>query len=267
MDNAWRNTTPRPAEDRGGLRSVSMALNLLECFAADEELGVSDLARRLGIAKSTTHRLLSTLKMTGFIEQDARTGLYRLGLHLFELGHLAQIRHPLRDVGLRICRDLHRRTALTVNLSVPDGADIVFIERVESASAPMALYESGQRLPAHVASSGKVIAAWNAEFAAARVASGFPPRARLTVRTATEWEAAIKLARMQGYATSEDESFDGTSSVAVPILSAEHDASGAISFFGLTQHLEPRMPLLVQLLRHSARRISHEMMRRQSGRS
>lgn len=263
MDKAWHTTTPKPVlDDRAGeLRSVATALDLLECFAGAEQLGVSDLARRLGIAKSTTHRLLSTLRSRGFIEQDASSGRYRLGLHLFELGHLAQVRHPLRDAARPICCDLNRRTGLTVNLSVPDGADVVFIERLVSTDSAVQLNESGRRLPAHVASSGKAIAAWNPEFAAARRAAGFPLRARQTVRTPREWEAAIKTVRAQGYATSEDESFEGTSSVAVPIMNSATSAGAALSFFGRHHELEARLPLFVQLLQRSARRIAHEMIR------
>lgn len=174
MDEAWHANTPKQADEPGGLRSVAAALDLLECFATNEQLGVSDIARRLGIAKSTAHRLLSTLRSRGFIEQDPESGRYHLGLHLFELGHLAQIRNPLRIAGRPICLDLNRRTGLTVNLSLVDGADVVFIERMDSSESGRNLNEWGRRLPAHVASSGKAIAAWNPELASARLAAGFP---------------------------------------------------------------------------------------------
>ena len=64
------------------LKSVATALDVLECFALDDELGVSDIARRLGIAKSTAHRLLSTLCSRGLTEKNPDSGQYRLGLHL-----------------------------------------------------------------------------------------------------------------------------------------------------------------------------------------
>ncbi|MDO5499979.1 MAG: IclR family transcriptional regulator [Propionibacteriaceae bacterium] len=267
MEEAWHTTTPKHSDESGGLRSVTTALDLMECFATDVELGVSDLARRLGIAKSTAHRVLSTLRMRGFIEQDPESGRYRLGLHLFELGHLARVRHPLREVAHPICSDLSRRTGLTVNLSVLDGADVVFIERLESAERGNWLNESGRRLPAHVSSSGKAIAAWNEEFAQARIAAGFPPRARATVRSAGEWETMLRAVRRRGYATSRDESYDGISSVAVPILVHPAAVTSALSFFGRPQELDTRLPLLVQVLQRSARRIGHEMIRQQGARS
>ncbi|NLJ53301.1 MAG: helix-turn-helix domain-containing protein, partial [Intrasporangiaceae bacterium] len=86
-------TTPKrlgntPANGSSSLRSVGTALDVLECFALDGELGVSDIARRLGVAKSTAHRLLQTLLSRGFVEQDNESGLYRLGIHIYELGTL-----------------------------------------------------------------------------------------------------------------------------------------------------------------------------------
>ncbi|WP_425308595.1 IclR family transcriptional regulator [Ammonicoccus fulvus] len=265
MEEAWHANTPKQADEPGGLRSVAAALDLLECFATDEQLGVTDIARRLGIAKSTAHRLLSTLRSRGFIEQDPESGRYQLGLHLFELGHLAQIRNPLRIAGRPICLDLNRRTGLTVNLSVLDGADVVFLERMESSESGRNLNEWGRRLPSHVASSGKAIAAWNAKFAAARLEAGFPARARNTVRTASQWEAVLRGVRKRGYATSSDESFEGSTSVAVPILENPVEAYAALSFFGRRHDMETRLPLLVQLLQRSARRIAHDLVRIRAG--
>ena len=99
-EDAWCTSTPKRAA-AGGLRSVGTALDVLECFAVDSALGVSDVARRLGVAKSTAHRVLSTLAGRGFVEQDAN-GLYRLGLHLYELGMLSHARNGLRHVALPV---------------------------------------------------------------------------------------------------------------------------------------------------------------------
>lgn len=251
--------TTKPAAESEGLRSVGSALDLLECFAVDGELGVSDLARRMGVAKSTAHRLLSTLRSRGFVEQNPETGRYRLGLHLYELGHLAQIRSTLRRVALPICQDLVRRTGLNVNLSVPDGADVVFVERLDAGRSGVPVNESGSRLPAHVSSSGKALAAWNTRLARARTEAGFPPRASNTVRTVADWEQALAEVRQRGYATSRDESYDGVSTMAVPVLDLRREAIAAVSFFGRTADLDRDQRALLQLLQHGAARISAEL--------
>jgi DNA-binding IclR family transcriptional regulator len=261
VEAAWCATTPRKHASRedahlgSGLKSVGSALDVLECFATDGELGVSDIARRLGVAKSTAHRLLQTLVSRGFVEQDHHTGQYRLGIHIYELGQLAQARNELRYAALPTLRGIARSTGLTVNFSVPDGADVVFVERIENTDGVRILGHFGRRLPAHCTSSGKAIAAFNDTAYQARIAAGFPPRLSNTVRTAADWAAVVGKARTQGYADSHGESFDGASSVAVPVLSHKV-AIASVSVFGPTEQVRPAVGHLVPLLTAASRRIS-----------
>lgn len=259
-DSAWCLSTPkrirsREAQGGAGLKSVGSALDVLECFATDSELGVSDIARRLGCAKSTAHRLLTTLVSRGFVEQDPVTGQYRLGIHIYELGQLALQRNQLRYVALPTMHHVAQATGLTVNLGVPDGADVVFVERLENADGVRFLGHSGRRMPAHVTSSGKAIAAFNEVANQARLAAGFPPRARGTVRTAEDWIKEIDHVRRDRYAASHSESFDGASSVAVPILQ-QRVAIASLSVFGASELVTPRTDRLVPFLTAAAGRIA-----------
>lgn len=264
-DEPWVTTTPLRVGPRStgrqheALKSVGTALDVLECFAVDGELGVSDIARRLDIAKSTAHRLLTTLASRGMVSQNPENGLYRLGMHLYELGQLALARHTLRHIALPILQELRRATRFTVNFSVADGADIVFVERLLTAQSGPVLSHSGYRYPAHCTSSGKAIAAFNPPLAQARLAAGFPPRAKGTVRSAADWSAAIEHVRRKGYAESHDESFDGVSSVAVPVLDGSGTAVAAVSVFGSSHDLDPEIERLVPLLVAASRRISKRL--------
>lgn len=256
IDSAWCATTPKRAgSDQSGLRSVSTALEVLECFAVDGDLGVSDIARRLGIAKSTAHRLLTTLAGSGFIEQDRDTGLYRLGLHLYELGTLAQARHSLRHAALPTLHQVAAQTGHTVNFGVADGPDVVFVERIEVGEGRHVLGHSGRRFPAHVTATGKAIAAFNPELDRARRAAGFPPRARSTVRTEQDWDAELERVRLRGYAMAVDESFDGVTSIAVPVIRGQR-AIACVSVFGPSETLHPQVDRIVPLLRAARRRIT-----------
>ena len=184
-------STPRRAtQSTDTLRSVRIALDVLECFATDEELGVTDIATKIGVAKSTAHRMLSVLVERGYAEQVEGSTKYRLGIHIYELGQLAQERHHLRWSALPLMRTVQEATGLIVNLSVPDGADVVFVERLEQPDLAHLVEHLGRRLPAHTTSSGKVIAAYNPSFDAARRLTGFPPRVSRTVRSAADWDRA-----------------------------------------------------------------------------
>ncbi|WP_068249378.1 IclR family transcriptional regulator [Janibacter corallicola] len=257
---AWIASTPKrvsPGRDVGGLRSVGTALDVLECFATDSALGVSDIARRVGVAKSTAHRVLTTLASRGFIEQDEETGLYSLGLHLYELGTLSLARNQLRHAALPTLRMMAHQTGLTVNLGVADGADVVFIERIEAQDSVRFLGHSGRRLPAHTTSSGKAIAAFDEQLDQERRIAGFPPRARETIRREEDWDAELRWVRSNGHARTRDASYDGSASVAVPI---RHQGAvlGSVSFFGPGEVINPRIGKLLPMLVAGAARISRD---------
>jgi DNA-binding IclR family transcriptional regulator len=257
QEQVWCSTTPKRSHgvDASGVRSVASALDVLECFATDGELGVSDIARRLGVAKSTAHRLLQTLSSRGFVEQHEGSGLYRLGIHLYELGELALARNSLRHTALPHLHQVASTTGLTTNLSVIDGPDIVFIERIENRDGIRILGHFGRRLPAHTTSSGKAIAAFDPAADLARRRAGFPPRVSRTVRTETDWDRCLERVRREGFASSTSESFDGASSVAVPVV-VHRRAIASISVFGPTEVIEPQVDRLVPVLTAAARRIA-----------
>ncbi len=239
----------------GSVRSVGLALDVLECFAVDGALGVSDVARRLGVAKSTAHRLLRTLSGRGFVEQDRETGLYHLGIHLYELGHLAQVRNTFRHAALPHLLRIAAETGYTLNFGVPDGGDVVFVERIETGEGGQVLGRIGRRLPVHCTSSGKVIAAFNPAVDQACRAAGFPAYAPRTIRTESDWSRALSDVRRQGFAVSHGESFEGMTSIAVPVMQ-RRVAVASISAFGPTDEIVPELDQLRVQLALAARDIA-----------
>ena len=113
----------------------------------------------------------------------------------------------------------------------------------------------GRRLPAHTTSSGKAVAAWNTQADAARRRAGFPPRVSRTVRTEADWDRCLEQVRRVGYAVSHSESFDGASSVAVPVM-VRRQAVASLSVFGPTEAVEPHVDRLVPVLVAASRRIA-----------
>ena len=242
----------------GAVRSVGSALDVLECFASDGALGVSDVARRLGTAKSTAHRLLHTLAIRGFVEQDPASGKYRLGMHLYELGHLARARHRFRHAALPHLEAIAAETGFTANFSVADGADVVFVERIEVGLGGQLLEHVGRRLPLHATSSGKVLAAFNPAVDQARRTAGFPPYAARTIRTEADWDDALADVRRRGYAVSNSESFTAMSSIAVPVMQRRVAVAG-ISAFGPAQDIARDLARLRGLLATAAQEISAQL--------
>jgi IclR family KDG regulon transcriptional repressor len=214
--------------ERGaGLSSVRNAARLLCAYTqADRDLGVSELSERLGLAKSTVHRLLATLTLDGLIERDDATGRYRLGLKLYELGAMVSSHLVLHEVVTEPLDELRNRTHETVHVSILDAGEVLYIERRESPQTVRVFGRVGHRNHAHCTSSGKVLLAWMDpdERAALVQERGLPAHTRHTITEPERLEADLSRVRDRGWATNLDESELGASSVAAPI----RDASGAV---------------------------------------
>lgn len=221
-----------PADDGreergGGLSSVRNAARLLCAFTpSDRDLGVSELAARLDLAKSTVHRLLNTLTHEGLIERDGATGRYRLGLKLYELGAIVSTHLDLHEVVTGALDDLRSRTGETVHVAILDAGEVVYIERRESPQTVRVFGRVGHRNHAHCTSSGKALLAWLPAAERARLVEerGLPAHTPRTITDPHALEEELAAVRERGWASNLEESETGVSSVAAPI----RDASGAV---------------------------------------
>jgi IclR family KDG regulon transcriptional repressor len=218
--------TVRPA-----LQSVTIALDIIDVLALVPELNLSELARRIGVAKSTAHRTCSVLVERGLLDRTPSGG-YQLGLRFVEYGHLATIRSAVRDRGLIHLVELRNVLGETVQIGVPAGADVVYVERVEGRRALRYSTENSRRSPLHRSSAGKILAAYNPELLEARLRAGLPPSTGYTIVVADVLLAEMVRIRKRGYARSVDETEIGMSSLAVPIRGRGGAVVAAISMVG-----------------------------------
>ncbi|MDQ3944300.1 MAG: IclR family transcriptional regulator [Actinomycetota bacterium] len=209
------------------LSSVQNALRVLDCFSAtDRDLGVSELARRLGVGKSTVHRLCTTLAAGGLLDHNPETGRYRLGLRLYELGALVGVHLDLHEAASPALNDVRNRTGETVQLAVLDGREVVYVERLESSHTVRLFGRVGHRNSAHCTSTGKVLLAYLPEADLDALLDGWVLEAR-TPYTITDHGAlreALAEVRRRGWGENANEVEMGVASVGAPI----RDASGAV---------------------------------------
>jgi IclR family pca regulon transcriptional regulator len=145
-------------------QSLERGLAILGCFTPQRPvLGIADIADELGMSRSTTHRYVITLVALGYLEQGA-SRKYRLGLRVTDLGMSALNSTGLREHSHPYLEELRQRTSYTVNLSVLDGADILYVDRARSfrrgqSKIDLGLHP-GSRLPAYCTSMGKLLLAY-----------------------------------------------------------------------------------------------------------
>lgn len=221
------------------LSSVGTAIALLKCFSAEEhELGVSELSRKLGVAKSTVHRLARTLVADGLLEQNPENEKYRLGLALFGLGALVRRRMNLSSEARQDLFALRNATGETVQLAILDGAEIMFVYNLESTQAIRVNSDIGVRKPAFCTASGRAILAFQPQdIVAAAFAAGLKRRTPKTEVDPARPRKLIAEVGQRGYAVEDEESEVGMRAIAAPVRGAGGVVVGSVAVAGPVQRL------------------------------
>jgi len=227
---------------KGRLSSVATATRLLKAFSEDEvEIGISALARRLGIAKSTAHRLAVTLVSEGMLEQDRENGKYRLGIALFRLGALVRRRMNVSNEARPYLYELREKVNETVHLAILDGTEIMYVYNLESTHAIRMRSDIGVRKPAYCTAEGQAMLAFQPrEVVDTVVAAGLRPRTANTITSPEKFLKALGVVRQRGCAIEEEESEPGMVGIAAPIRDDAGEVVGAVGIAGPVTRLSKK---------------------------
>ena len=221
-------------KSRINLQTISRSIQLLRCFADEPELGISDIAQRLGIAKSTVYGIVSTLETHNFLEQDSRTGRYRLGIEIFRLG--TKVKSDLLNLAKPYMEKLVNDFSETVHLVVPDQCCILYIHKIESPHSMRICSRVGERLPLYCTAVGKALLAQMGETEQAAVirATSFHLFTPFTIQDVAALEQELAKIKAAGFAVDREELEIGLTCVAAPIFDGDGKPSAAISVAGPT---------------------------------
>lgn len=215
-------------------------LRLLTLVAERGSVGVSAAAEQLGVARSTAHRMLTTLAAEGFVRQDPATKAYAAGRGMLEIG-LAALRHlDVRAAARRELEALRDELQETVHLAVLEGTQILFIDSVESGRAVRVGSRIGIRLTAHCTAAGKAILAASPPTILGEYLAALPPGlTRRSMVDADAIEAEIAVTAQRGWATNFEESEEGLSAVAAAIPAPSSTVRSAITVSVPASRLSP----------------------------
>lgn len=235
---------------------VGRVAAIFDAFTPQEdELGISEIARRTGLAKSTVSRIVSELIEHKFLERNSEG--VRLGLHLFELGESAARPRDLRKIALASMADLRAAVNLTVHLAVLERHEVVYIEILRARGTPTLPSRVGGRMPAYATGVGKALLAWsstevmNEVFSRHLVAVG--PN---TITDPAQLRRELGRIRSSGLAYEREESAPGVACAATAIRSISGEPIAALSAAGWVKDVNiNRVGLAVQTAAQSITRL------------
>jgi IclR family KDG regulon transcriptional repressor len=249
---------------RRRLSSVATAIRLLKAFSEDEvEIGISALARRLGLAKSTVHRLAVTLVSEGLLEQDRDSGKYQLGIALFRLGALVRRRMNVSNEARPYLYDLRAKINESVHLAILDEAEIMYVYNLEGTHAIRMRSDIGVRKPAYCTAEGQAILAFQPDEIVARViAAGLAPRTPKTITNPERFLKALGATRQRGCAIEDEESEIGMVCIAAPIRDDSGGVVAAVGVAGPVTRLSKKsiaacMPHVIEAAKAVSRRLGY----------
>jgi len=250
-------------KERYLINSILRASNILKCFSGDKtHFKITELARQLGLDRSTTYRILLSLEKAGFVERDEKAGTYSLGLGAFEIGNAYLRQKDLIQVSKPVMADLAQKVQETVHLAVLSETEIVYVDKCDSPRSLGVMSKIGQRGPLHCTSLGKTLLAFQPEEEQLRIIQKIKMTA-FTSRTITTKQGLIeelKIVKRQGYALDRREIEEDVECIGAPILNHLKNVIAALSISGPQRKIgTPKEKQVIQDVVSAAALISSKM--------
>ena len=249
------------------VKSVANALDILEAFTGSQaELGVTELGKRLNLHKNNVFRLLATLEMRGYIEQNRATENYRLGLKPLELGKAFQRHCELTLHGRETLQAAAELTGETASLGVLRGDKVIYIDVVETSRSVRVASRLGAVLPAYCTSIGKVLMAFRSREEIEAYLEKTPLTA-CTPQTITDPQVLLhqlSQVRRQGFAVDREEYEESVRCVAAAVRDYNGGVVAGISLSGPAQRLpeerlrEELIPAVLKAAQGLSRRLGYD---------
>jgi DNA-binding IclR family transcriptional regulator len=260
---ARRCEMDKPAKTGSAVQSVDRALMILELLQENGGgLGITELANRMDLAKSTVHRLLTSLKNKGYVRQDTLTEKYQLGLKLIELGSAVTQSLEIRKTAAPIMNKLVEETGETAHLVVLEDGEVVYIEKIESPCTIRMYSLIGKRAPVHCTAVGKALIAHLPEEQVHEIIQrkGLKRFTENTIVSREVLMAQLRQIRANGYSRDDEEHEAGIQCIAAPVFDHSGKAAAAVSISGPKMRMtEEKIASCIDNVMSCAREISKRL--------
>lgn len=223
------------------VKSLVRALQVLECFSQKEpELGVTEIARKLGMQKSTIFNILSTFQETGYLTKNTANNKYQLGYKLLHLGYIVSSRMSIRQDFLPHMKEIANATGEVCYLGLLDELEVLYVEAVYPFTQIQSRNILGERAPLYCTGLGKCMLANLDEETIREVLSRpMPGFTKCTITDPDVLRNELEEIRRNGYAVDNMEHEFGIRCVAVPFFGLDGNVIGAVSVSGPSPRFDP----------------------------
>ena len=252
-----------PARLGGQVQSLNRALRILNALAEDGLHGrtLTEVARHVGLATSTAHRLLTTLEENRFVRFDQSHGLWSIGVQSFVVGNAFVRSRDIVSLARPFMRQLMEECGETVNLAVQDRGEVVYLAQVECRKLMRAITRPGGHVAMHCSGVGKALLSELPVKEVEKIAEdhGLQRETPKTLDSLPRLLNDLAEIRGRGYAIDDEENAVGLRCVAAVIYDEQGEAQGGLSLSGPTARLtDDRLGYLGQRVAEAADRITVE---------
>lgn len=245
------------------VQSVDRALEILEHLKRSKNgLGITDLSRRLDVAKSTVHRLVSSLEKYDYVKRVDDRGIYGLGLKFLEMNQVVIEKLNIVETAHPVLDELTARIDEITHLGMLDGYDLIYIDKVETTSTIRIYSQTGRRAPMYCTGIGKALLAY---FQESKLAAYLDHHELLqytdtTLTNPVKLKEELEEIKEKGYAVDNEEHEKGVRCVAAPIFNHIGEVCYAISVTAPSSRMtDSRMKEIIPLILKTSDTISKKM--------
>ena len=218
------------------VQSIERAFAVLRSLAGGPA-GVTEIADRVGLPKSTVARILGTLAEIGAVEQAGTGSDYRIGAAMAELAAAARPGRSLVSLARPLLAELNERTGEAAGLSIPDGLEMLYLDQITPDSELQVRDWTGHRIAMNAVPSGQVVLADDDDLTRRLVSAGLRRFTPHTITDEASLRARLAEVRATGYAWAIEEFAEGLSSVAAAVRSADGRVVAALHVYGPSSRL------------------------------
>lgn len=245
------------------VQSIDRALSLLEILSSSKEgMGLLELGEAAGLSKGTVHRLLYTLMENGYVKQQEKTGKYQLTMKMFVLGAKPVEKLDVLRVARPFLEKLRDLSQEVVHLVLPDGHEILYVDKVETENTIRMYSNIGKRGTLYATSVGKAMLSYYPETEVQKLWSKMDVQklTDYTITNLSDFLSELKEIRKNGFALDREENELGVQCMGAAILDYTNTPVAAFSISGPVQRMtEEKIDSLKEAVLETKRRISEEL--------